>query len=156
MATLKVSKLSNCKKCRFQADLYMCVSENTTEFITKLIFLKPNQVINNLKERRMSLKSPDRLRIALMTDSTLIINCPFQKLWDFMHPCLGFPGGSSGKEPTCQYRIHKRCGFHPWVGKIPWRRAWQSILVFWPGESHAQRSLVGYSPLGRKQSDTTE
>ena len=107
MATLKVSKLSNCKKCRFQADLYMCVSENTTEFITKLIFLKPNQVINNLKERRMSLKSPDRLRIALMTDSTLIINCPFQKLWDFMHPCLGFPGGSSGKEPTCQYRRHK-------------------------------------------------
>ena len=29
------------------------------------------------------------------------------------------PWWFSGKEPTCQCR---RCGFHPWVGKIPWRR----------------------------------
>jgi len=35
----------------------------------------------------------------------------------------GFPGGSSGKEPTCHYRKSKRCGFNPWVEKIPWRRA---------------------------------
>ena len=34
--------------------------------------------------------------------------------------------------------------FDPWVGKIPWRRARQSIPVFLPGESHGQRSLVGY------------
>ena len=31
----------------------------------------------------------------------------------------GFPGGSSGKEPTCQWKRRKRCGFDPWVGKIP-------------------------------------
>ena len=36
---------------------------------------------------------------------------------------LGFPGGASGKEPTCQWRRPKRCGFNPWVRKIPWRRA---------------------------------
>ena len=36
-----------------------------------------------------------------------------------------FPGGVSGKEPIGQCRRHKRCGFDPWVGKIPWRRAWQ-------------------------------
>ena len=36
-------------------------------------------------------------------------------------------------------------GFNPWVGKILWRRAWQPTLVFLPGESHGQRSLVGYS-----------
>ena len=35
---------------------------------------------------------------------------------------VGFPDGSAGKEPTCQYRRHKRHGFHPWVGKNPWRR----------------------------------
>ena len=35
----------------------------------------------------------------------------------------GFPSGASGKEPTCQCRRHKRLRFHPWVGKIPWRRA---------------------------------
>ena len=34
-------------------------------------------------------------------------------------PVLGFPSGASGKEPVCQYRIHKRCRFHPWVGKVP-------------------------------------
>ena len=30
------------------------------------------------------------------------------------------PGGASGKEPSCQRGRHKRCGFNPWVGKIPW------------------------------------
>ena len=49
-----------------------------------------------------------------------------------------------------------RCGFHPWVGKIPWRRAWQPTPVFSPGESHGQRSLVDYSPWDHKELDTTE
>ena len=49
-----------------------------------------------------------------------------------------------------------RPGFDPWVGKIPWRRKWQPIPIFFPGESHGRRSLVGYSPRGRKESDTTE
>ena len=40
----------------------------------------------------------------------------------------------------------QRYGFNSWVGKIPWRRAWQPAPVFLPGESHGQRSLVGYSP----------
>ena len=38
-----------------------------------------------------------------------------------------------------------------WVGKIPWRRAWQYTPVFLPGESHGQRSLVGYSQPGGSQ-----
>ena len=46
--------------------------------------------------------------------------------------------------------------FDPWVGKIPWRRKWQPTLVLLPGKFHGQRSLVGYSPRGRKGSDTTE
>ena len=46
--------------------------------------------------------------------------------------------------------------FDPWVGKIPWRRKWQPTLVLLPGESHGGRSLVGYSPWGRKELDTTE
>ena len=50
----------------------------------------------------------------------------------------------------------KRFRFNPWVGKIPWRRAWQPTLVFLPGESHGQRSLAGYSPKGLKESDVTE
>jgi len=58
----------------------------------------------------------------------------------------GFSGGTSGKERAFQYRRQKRRGFNPWVGKIPWRRAWQSTLVFLLGESHGQRGLVGYVP----------
>ena len=64
----------------------------------------------------------------------------------FHRRALGFPGGASGTEPTCQCMRHKRRGFNPWVRKIPWRRAWQPTTAFLPGESHGQRSLVGYSP----------
>ena len=49
-----------------------------------------------------------------------------------------------------------RCGFDPWDGKIPWGKAWQPTPVFLPGKSHGWRSLVDYSPWGRKESDTTE
>ena len=58
---------------------------------------------------------------------------------------MGFPGGASGKEPTCQCGRHQRCGFHPLVGKISWRRAWQPTPICLPGESHGQRSLEGSS-----------
>ena len=51
-----------------------------------------------------------------------------------------FSGGASGKEPTCQFRRHKRLRFDPWVRKTPWKRPWQPTPVFLPGESHGQRS----------------
>ena len=63
-----------------------------------------------------------------------------------LSPLCGLPGG------TCQCRRCKRHRFNPWVGKIPWRRKWQPTPVFLPGKSHGQRSLVGYSPWGRKES----
>ena len=44
----------------------------------------------------------------------------------------------------------------PWVGKIPWRRKWRPTSVFLPGKAHGQRSLVGCSPAGCKESDMTE
>ena len=47
-------------------------------------------------------------------------------------------------------------GFNPWVGKILRRRKWQPTPVLLPGKSHGQRNLVGYSPRGCKESDTTE
>ena len=69
---------------------------------------------------------------------------------------LGLPRWLSGKELACQFRRCKRCGFDPWVGKIPWSRKWQPTPVFLPGKFHGQRRLVGYSPWGCKESDTTE
>ena len=55
-------------------------------------------------------------------------------------------------ESSCQWRKHK---FHPWVGKIPWRRKWQPTPVFFPGKSERQRSMAGYSPWGHKELDRT-
>ena len=51
---------------------------------------------------------------------------------------------------------HRRCSFHPWVRKIPWRSKWQPTPLFLPGKSHGQRSLASYTPWGHKESDTTE
>ena len=68
----------------------------------------------------------------------LIWHCPLSwtsqvAQWSRMHlPC----------------RKPKRRRFNPWVGKIHWRRTWQSTSIFLPGESHGQRSLAGYSPWG--------
>ena len=69
---------------------------------------------------------------------------------------MSFPGGASGKDPTCQCR---RSGFNPWVGKIPWkmgRSPGGEHAAFFPGKSHGQRSLADYSLQGHKESDTTE
>ena len=49
------------------------------------------------------------------------------------------------KNPSANPGDIREVEFDPWVGKIPWRRAWQPALVFLPGESHGQRSLAGYS-----------
>ena len=64
------------------------------------------------------------------------------KVWIYS---MGFPDCASGKEPACQCRRCKRPGFNPWVRKIPWRRAWQPTLVFFPGEAHGWRGLADYS-----------
>ena len=60
------------------------------------------------------------------------------------------------KNPACQCRRHKRHRFDPGVKKILCRRKWKPTPVFLLGESHGQRNLVGYSPWGHKESDTTE
>ena len=63
---------------------------------------------------------------------------------------LGVPCGSVVKNPPANAGD---TGLIPGVGKIPWRREWQPTSVFLPGEFPGQRSLVGYSPWGRKESD---
>ena len=59
-----------------------------------------------------------------------------------------FPGSSDGKASACNAG--------ELVGKIPWRRKWHPTPALLPGKFHGWRSLVGYSPWGRKESDTTE
>ena len=59
----------------------------------------------------------------------------------------GFPGGSDSEESASYTGDPDSI---PGLGKIPWRKKWQPTPVFLPGESHRQRSLVGYSPWGRR------
>ena len=56
------------------------------------------------------------------------------------------PGSASGKESAYQCRRCKRREFNPWVGKVPWKRAWQPTPVFLSEESCGWRRLAGYSP----------
>ena len=70
--------------------------------------------------------------------------------------------GSISGLPPCRWVLSqlshqcRRRGLNPWVGKVPWRRERLPPPVFLPGEPHGQRSLVGYSPRGPKDLDTTE
>ena len=61
---------------------------------------------------------------------------------------MGLPRWLSGKESTCQCR---KCGFNPWVGKVPWSRKWQPIPGILPRKSHGQRSLMGHIPRGSQK-----
>ena len=81
-----------------------------------------------------------------------------KQLFSYSSVGMGFPDRSVVKNPpTYQCRGCRRYGFSPWVG-MAWyaRRAWQPTPVFLPGESYGQRSLVGYSPWGCKESDMTD
>ena len=67
---------------------------------------------------------------------------------------MGFPGGSADKESPCNAGLN--LGSIPGTGRSPAGGKWQPTPEFLPGESHGLRSLVGYSPKGRKESDTTK
>ena len=64
---------------------------------------------------------------------------------------MGFLGGTEGKASTCNAGD---LGLIPQVGKIPWRRTWQSTPVLLPGKFHGQGSLVGYTVHGIANSCT--
>ena len=82
-------------------------------------------------------------------------SCQTPWTWPQMQSPLRLPLWLHGKESTCKAGATAD-RFNPWVRKVPRRREWLPTPVFWPGEFHGQRSLVGYSPWGCKESDTTE
>ena len=91
------------------------------------------------------------VRRAVLTGSWLCPTLqPDHPVLEFVSRVQGLPRGFSGKDPACQCRRCKRCRFDPWVGKIPWRRAWPPTAVFLPRKSHGQGSLEDCSPWGRR------
>jgi len=142
---------------------YMTTGKTTAlmiwTFVGKVTFLLFNTmsrfVIAFLPRSKHLLISWLQSRSAVILEPEKIV-CPcFHFSHLFAMKWWGFPGGSSGKR-ICQWRNCKRRCFDPWMGNILWRRAWQPTPVFLPGESHGQRSLEGYSPQGRNESDMTE
>ena len=123
-------------------------------FATDLWFVKTNknQTIS-VKHSKMEvcLQGLQSLKHKLVSHSVLSLKCCYiigrvisskkwfrnQSLSILRFPCLLLPEWD-------------------WVRKISWRRVWLLTSVFLPGESHGQRSLAGYSPEGRKESDVTE
>ena len=63
---------------------------------------------------------------------------------------IGLPWWLSGKQHACQCR---RRGFNPRGRQIPWKRKWLPTPVSLSGKFHGQRSLLGYSPQGHKESN---
>ena len=68
----------------------------------------------------------------------------------------GFSGGALEKNLPANAGGSRDTSFDPWVRKIPWKRKWQPTPVFLRGKSHGERSLVGCSSWGRKETDMTE
>ena len=102
-----------------------------------------------LLNRRENVKHKGKGLMACVASTGSQINSvhptSFSRSWNLVRIMLikmqhaqGFPSGASGKELICWC---KNCGFDPWVGKIPWRRAWQPAPGLLPGESLVERSL---------------
>ena len=89
--------------------------------------------------------APFKLQLHLLFDLAM----PFLEIDSTRIPSYvqhgGFPGGSDSKESACNAGD---LGLILGSGRFLWRRKWQPTPVFLPGESHGQRSLVGYSPWG--------
>ena len=75
-----------------------------------------------------------------LSDWTELTPSKYHILW--IHSTEGFSDSLAGKESLCNSGDIKNHRLDPWVGKIPWRRAWQPTPVFLSGESHGQRSLA--------------
>ena len=72
----------------------------------------------------------------------------YYKIW-------GFPGGAGGKESACQCRRCKRCGFSPWIGKVPYSRKGQPTSVFYL-ENLMDRGAWQATVHGITESEMTE
>ena len=73
------------------------------------------------------------------------------RIYQWIYMCMGLPKWFSGKESAWQCKRYWRHEFDPWVGKISWRRMWQSTLIFLLDKSHGQRSMVDHSPWSHKE-----
>jgi len=101
---------------------------------------------------RSSSAMPSPVRQPKENDNVRAVSSGSVRLWLWTSPGAASQA-AQWEESTCQCR---RGGSHPRVGKTPWRRNWQPTPGFFPGKSHGQRRLGGYSPWRCKESDMNE
>ena len=88
------------------------------------------------------------------TVKALLSGLPLQVLLRLVR-LVGFPSGSDGKKKKKNPPAMQETEVQSLSWEDPLRREWLPTPVFLPGESHGQRSLEGYRPLGHKELDTT-
>ena len=105
---------------------YICVC--ICVFISSVPF-SPSVMFNSLQPHESQHARPPCPSSTPRVHSDMCIHI---RMYILIH-AWGFPGGSDGKESTCQCRRCKRHGFDPWVGMIPWRKAWQPtpVILAW-------------------------
>ena len=72
------------------------------------------------------------------------------------HTYQGLSQWLISREPACPCRRQKRCGFDPGLGSSPGKGNGNPLQYSCLENPHGQKSVVGYSPQGCKESDTTE
>ena len=122
---------------------FICYFVDISTHSSDILRIRYHGKITMLKERSNTFFSLKKGTIFRVRKLTMFGHTPTTKY---------FPVGSDSKRSA--YNVGDP-EFNPWIGKISWRRKWQPTPVFLPGKSHG-RSLVGYSPWDRKESDTTE
>ena len=139
-----------------QASLSFTISWN----LLKLMFIESVMPSNHLILCCSLLLLPSIYPRIKVFSNELALHIRWPKYWSFsfsislfneylgLFSFRGFPKGRLRQYSVCLQC--RRPGFDPWVGKIPWRRKWQLTPVLTPRESHGWRSLVGYSPCGRR------
>ena len=130
-----------------QTHLYNCVNISTHIFRCVYIYITWRRVWQPtpgfLREESPRTEEPGELP---STGSPRVRHNWATKQSTYIHK--GLPLWLSGEKPFCQCRKHR---FHPWGGKIPWRREGLPTPVFLPGEFHGQRRLADCSPWGCKR-----
>ena len=116
-----------------------CLSSRDNFFMWLMLRIKGNNV--KVVKEKSNICWDGKLSVLKSMSFLILLSCM----------CIqGFPGGASGKEPDCQCRRHKRLGFDPWVGKIPWGGHGSPLQCSCLENPRGQRSLAGCSPRGRR------
>ena len=111
--------------------IYMCVyTINSIQHVAILLYKIYSWPLDNVGVGAPTLHEEENLHI-IYSQLSLWVVPPYLRFQIF--GLNGLPWWLSGKESACQCR---RCGFNPWVRKIPWRRKGQPTPVFLPGKSH--------------------